>query len=234
MRISILTLFPEMFSGPFDYSIVKHAQEKNLVEINFINIREFGIGKHKVIDDKPYGGGVGMVMKVDVLDRAIQEAKDTTIKPAERKIILLSAQGKQFTQEKAGELSQYKEIILICGHYEGFDERIKTYIDEEISIGDFITTGGEIPAMLLTDAITRLIPGVLKQEATTHESFSLQHETHKLLEFPHYTTPAEYNSMKVPDILLSGNHKAIAAWRQEQAIAITKRLRPDLITDKNK
>lgn len=229
MRISIITLFPEMFVGPFEHSIVKRAQEKNLATINFVNIRAYGVGKHKSIDDKPYGGGVGMVIKVDVLDRAIQETKDKQLNLDEQKVILLTAQGTQFSQKKAGELVKIKHLIIICGHYEGFDERIKAYIDEEISVGDFITTGGEIPAMLLTDAIIRLIPDVLKPEATTHESFSLTHQGSTLLEFPQYTTPVEYNHMQVPEILLSGNHQAIKQWREEKAIEITKKSRPDLL-----
>lgn len=229
MRISILTLFPEMFAGPLTHSIVKHAQEKKLVAINIVNIRDYGIGRHKIVDDKPYGGGVGMVLKVDVLDQAIQDVKDKNLTSDEQKVILLTAQGKQFTQQKAGELSELKHLILICGHYEGFDERIKTFIDEEVSIGDFITTGGEIPAMLITDAVTRLIPGVLKPEATAHESFSLKENNNTLLEFPHYTTPATYNNMHVPDVLLSGNHKEIEKWRKEKAVEITKKVRPDLL-----
>jgi tRNA (guanine37-N1)-methyltransferase len=234
MRISILTLFPEMFAGPLTHSIVKHAQEKKLVAINIVNIRDYGIGRHKIVDDKPYGGGVGMVLKVDVLDQAIQATKDDNLQPSEQKVILLTAQGQQFSQQKAGELTKLKHLILICGHYEGFDERIKTYIDEEISIGDFITTGGEIPAMLITDAVTRLIPGVLKPEATAHESFSLKENKNTLLEFPHYTTPATYSNMNVPNVLLSGNHKEIEKWRKEKAMEITKKVRPDLISDSAK
>ncbi|HSW88100.1 MAG TPA: tRNA (guanosine(37)-N1)-methyltransferase TrmD [Candidatus Saccharimonadales bacterium] len=229
MKISILTLFPEMFVGPFDHSIIKHAQQKNLVEITYVNIRDYGLGKHKVVDDKPYGGGVGMLLKVDVLDQAIEAVKDKTLQPEEQKVILLSAGGKTFNQQKAQEFSKIKHIIFVCGHYEGFDERIKSFIDEEISIGDFITTGGEIPTMLITDAIVRLIPGVLKNEATSHESFSLKDAESTLLEFPQYTTPAEYKNMKVPEVLTSGNHKAIETWRKEQAKTITKKHRPDLL-----
>ncbi|HSW96769.1 MAG TPA: tRNA (guanosine(37)-N1)-methyltransferase TrmD [Candidatus Saccharimonadales bacterium] len=229
MKISILTLFPEMFSGPFDYSIIKRAQEKNLVDILYINIRDYGLGKYQVVDDKPYGGGVGMLLKVDVLDRAIEAAKDKKLNSKEQKVILMTAAGKTFNQQKAHDFSELKHIIIVCGHYEGFDERIKSFIDEEISIGDFITTGGEIPAMLITDAVVRLIPGVLKSEATSHESFSLKDEQSTFLEFPQYTTPADYKNMKVPEILTSGNHKAIETWRKEQAKAITKNLRPDLL-----
>lgn len=219
-----------MFIGPLEHSIIKHAQQKNLVEIAYINIRDYGLGKHKVVDDKPYGGGVGMLMKVDVLDKAIDAVKDKDLKPEEQKVILLGAAGQTFTQKKAQTFSQLKHIIFVCGHYEGFDERVKAYIDEEISIGDFITTGGEIPAMLMTDAIVRLIPGVLKEEATAHESFSLKDQESSLLEFPQYTTPAEYKDMKVPEVLTSGNHQAIAKWRKEAAKTITEKNRPDLLS----
>lgn len=219
-----------MFSGPFDHSIIKRAKEKNLVEIEYINIRDFGIGKHQVVDDKPYGGGVGMLMKVDVLDKAIESAKDKTLNSDEQKVIMLGASGQTFTQQKAQSMSELQHIIFVCGHYEGFDERIKSFIDEEISIGDFITTGGEIPSMLMTDAIVRLIPGVLKDEATSHESFSLKDNEATLLEFPQYTTPAEYKDMKVPEVLTSGNHKAIEQWRKQQARIITEKNRPDLLT----
>ena len=232
MKISILTLFPEMFAGPFDSSIVKRAQDKNLVRIEQINIRNYGIGKHNVVDDKPYGGGVGMVMKVDVLDKAITESKDKKLTGDQQRVIYVGPHGKQFTQQKAKELSQLQHVILLCGHYEGIDERAKSFIDEEISIGDFILTGGEIPAMLITDAIVRLIPGVLKEEATAHESFSMKEQEDILLEFPQYTTPAEYKDMYVPEILLSGNHKLIDRWRKEKAKEITQKLRPDLLKKK--
>lgn len=223
MKITILTLFPEMFDGPFRESILKHAQQKGLLEINLVNIRDFGQGSHKMVDDKPYGGGVGMVMKVDVLDSAIQSVKDATFTKSEEKVILLDARGKQFQQKIAKDFSQLKHIILICGHYEGVDERVRNLIDETISIGDFILTGGEIPAMLIVDSITRLIPGVLKEDATSIESFS-----DNLLEFPQYTTPRNYNGAEVPEVLLSGNHKKIIDWRNEQSRKITKKHRPDL------
>ena len=232
MKISILSLFPAMFVGPFDHSIIQRAREKKLVEIEYINIRDHGIGKHKVVDDKPYGGGIGMVLKVDVIDTVLSTIKDENLKPEQEKVILLGAHGQKFTQGKAQELTTLQHIILLCGHYEGIDERAKTFIDEEISIGDFITTGGEIPAMLITDAVIRLLPGVLKPDATAYESFSLIHGNSTLLEFPHYTTPQEYKGMKVPDILLSGNHKEIKQWREIQAIEMTKKLRPDLLGKK--
>lgn len=229
MKISVITLFPEMFAGPFDHSIVKRAQEKGLVTVEFVNLRDFGIGKHKVVDDKPYGGGVGMLLKVDVMDHAIRATINKELSKGEEKVVLLGAHGETFNQSKAKSFSKLQHLILICGHYEGFDERIKRLIDEEVSIGDFITTGGEIPAMLITDAVSRLVSGVLKDEATAHESFSLKENDETFLEFPQYTTPADYNGMSVPEVLTSGNHKAIENWRKEEAKKITKQKRPDLI-----
>jgi len=227
MTISILTLFPEMFVGPFDQSIIKRAQEKGLIKIEYINIRDFGIGSHKVVDDTPYGGGVGMVLKIDILHQAIEHAKKKS--PTEKtKIILLSASGKTFKQQKAKEFIKLDHLILICGHYEGIDARIKEYIDEEISIGDFVLTGGEIPAMLITDAVTRLLPGVITEGATEDESFS-ERDGQSLLEYPHYTKPRIYENHEVPQVLLNGDHKKIAEWRKEQAIKITKKVRPDLL-----
>ncbi len=218
MKISILTLFPQMFQGPFDYSIIKRAIDKEQVEINFIDIRNFGIGKHKIVDDKPYGGGVGMVLKIDVLVNALKSVLDKDLEKEEQKIILMSASGKTYNQSKAREYSQLKHLIIICGHYEGVDERILEYIDEEISIGDFVLTGGEIPAMLIIDSVTRLIPEVLKENATKYESFS-----EDLLEHPQYTRPEEFNGQKVPEILLSGNHKEIDNWKKEESIRKTKK-----------
>lgn len=224
MKISILTLFPEMFVGPFDHSIIKRAKEKNLLEINLVNIRNFGIGKHKVVDDKPYGGGIGMVLKVDVLDIALQATKDTQLNKEEEKSVLLDPRGKPFIQSTAKELAALKHLILICGHYEGFDERIRSLVDFELSLGDFVLTGGEIPSLAITDAVARLIPGVLKSDATQLESFS-----QSLLEHPHFTTPAIYKNLSVPEVLLSGNHANIDAWRKNQEQIITKKYRPDMI-----
>lgn len=218
MKISILTLFPHMFQGPFDYSIVKRAIDKNLAEIRLIDIRNFGEGKHKTVDDKPYGGGIGMVLKVDVLEKAIKEAIDPNLKKEEQKIILMSASGDNYTQEKARNYSKLKHLIIICGHYEGVDERILEYIDGEISIGKYVLTGGEIPAMLIADSIIRLIPGVLKPGATELESFS-----DELLEHPQYTRPVEYKGVKVPEVLLSGNHGEIEKWKKEESIKKTKK-----------
>lgn len=220
MKITILTLFPEMFKGPFDHSIVKRARESGLVEINLVNIRNFGIGKHKTVDDTPYGGGLGMVLRADVLDKAIEQTKQGTKK---ERIILMSPHGKTFDQKKALELANLNHLVLICGHYEGVDSRVDEFIDEKISIGDFITTGGEIPAMLITDSVVRLIKGVLKEGVTASESFS------QLLEYPQYTKPQIYKNLEVPKILLSGNHKKIKEYKKNQALKITSRLRPDLI-----
>lgn len=223
MKITILTLFPEMFQGPFDHSIVKKAKEKKLVDINFVNIRDFGIGKHMVVDDKTYGGGHGMVLRVDVLEKAIAKIKKDNPKSGKQKVILLGPRGKTFNQKKALELSNLDHLIFICGHYEGVDERIKKFIDEEISIGDFIVTGGEIPAMLMTDAVVRLIKGVLKEGVTSNESFS------SLLEYPQYTKPDNYKNLKVPQILLGGNHGKIKSWRDKISLRTTSKLRPDLL-----
>lgn len=226
MKITILTLFPEMFIGPFDHSIIKRAQEKGLTEIEFINIRDFGIGKHQIIDDTPYGGGVGMVMKVDVIHQAIKQAKkNSTAK--KQKVVLLTASGKRYTQQLAQTFSQLDHLILICGHYEGIDARISHFIDDEISIGDFVLTGGEIPAMLVTDSVVRLLSGVITEGATTDESFSQDGQI--LLEYPHYTKPQDYEGLSVPEVLLSGNHAKIKAWKKEQAITRTKQIRPDLL-----
>lgn len=228
MKISILTLFPEMFSGPFTYSIVKNAIEKGLIDIEFVNIRNFGIGRHKVVDDKPYGGGHGMILRVDVLEKAIAKTKNKNLNKKTQKIILLTPHGKTFNQEKALELAKLKHLILICGHYEGTDERVRKFIDEELSIGDFIVTGGEIPAMLIADCVARLGKGVLKEGVTSSESFS------KLLEYPQYTKPNIYKGFCVPPILLTGNHRKIKSWRDKTSLKTTAKLRPDLLCSKSK
>jgi tRNA (guanine37-N1)-methyltransferase len=237
MYITILTLFPDMFSGPFAHSILRHARDKNLLEIKLVDIREYGIGGRSTVDDTAYGGGVGMIMRVDVLHEAITKNRKEV---AHEKVVLLTASGKPFSQGEAKTFAQLDHLMLICGHYEGIDARITKYIDQEISIGDFVTTGGELPAMLMTDAVARLIPGVLKPEATELESFSLTDseataesgsiEAEKLLEYPQYTRPAEYDGQKVPDILVSGDHKKIAEWRLNEAKNKTRLVRPDLIS----
>ena len=230
MKISIITLFPEMFVGPFSKSIIKRGIEKGALDINVVQLRDFGVGKHKMVDDTPYGGGTGMLLKVDVMDQAIEAVNNSSLNSNEQQVVLLDPRGKTFKQSHAESFSELQHLILICGHYEGYDERIRTLVDTTISIGDFVITGGEIPAMLITDAVGRLVSGVLKEDATTHESFSLSHEeNNQLLEYPQYTMPSEYKNMKVPDVLLSGNHQKIAKWRNEQAKNITLQHRPDLL-----
>lgn len=231
MTISILTLFPEMFDGPFAHSIVRKAIEDKILKINLVNVRDFGIGKHKVVDDRPYGGGTGMVLRVDVLEKAISETKKKFSRKNRgktQKIILLDASGKTYNQKKAQELSKLDHLILVCGHYEGFDARIENFVDEEISIGDFILTGGEIPAMIISDSVARLKKGVLSKDATAIESFSdLNGAIH--LEFPQYTRPEKFKKMSIPPVLKSGNHEEIKKWRTEKAQEKTKEKRPDLI-----
>lgn len=222
MKIDIITLFPKMFSGPFEESIIRRAKERGLVEINLIDLRKYGIGKHQQVDDRPYGGGVGMVLMVEPMFSAIKD-----MKTKDSKVILMNPQGKVFNQKKARELSQEKHIIIVAGRYEGFDERIRKYLaDEEISIGDYVLTGGELPAMVVAETVARLVPGVLdKKEATQNESFS----DPKKLENPQYTHPYEFNGWKVPDVLLSGHHAEVEKWKKEKAQENTKKNRPDLL-----
>lgn len=220
MKISILTLFPDMFAGPFSHSIVKRAIDQNKISIRLVNIRDFATDSYKTVDGKPYGGGVGMILRVDVVDRAIQK-----VKSPKSKVILLDAGGTPYNQSKAREFSKLDHLILVCGHYEGVDERIRGLVDEEVSIGDYILTGGEIPSMVIVDSVARLLPGVLaKPTATIGESF-----TTPILEYPQYTEPREYLAKRVPDILLSGNHKAIQEWQSRAAHEKTKKIRPDLL-----
>ena len=237
MRIHILTLFPDMFRGPFDESIVKRAQEKGLVEVKIHNLRHWAVDERGTVDDRPFGGGPGMVIKPQPVFDAVDALK-SKIKNQRSKIILMTPQGKLFNQKLAREFSQQENLILVCGHYEGVDERIREHlVDEEISIGDYILTGGELPAMVVTDALVRLIPGVLeKEKATQSESFSaprssLQPPASNLqfLEYPQYTRPEDFRGFKVPKILLSGNHQEIKKWRGEKAEKRTKERRPDLL-----
>lgn len=231
MKTSILTLFPEMFKGPFDHSIIKRALDKKIVEIEIVNIRDFGIGKHKVVDDKPYGGGSGMLLRIDVVEKAISYIKKKNSKHKKTKIILLDPKGKIFNQKRARQLAKFEHLILICGHYEGIDERINNYINEKISIGDYVLTGGELAAMIITDSVMRLIPKVLgKDDSCDKESFEETKEG-LLLEYPQYTRPSDYKEKTVPKILLSGNHRKISQWRKKEAIKITRKQRPDLIKD---
>ena len=215
MKIDILTLFPEMFKGPFEESIVKRAVEKKIVEINLHDLRKWTNDKRKTVDDRPFGGGAGMVLMVEPVDKALHE-----LKTSGSHIVLLTPQGKTFTQEKAKSFSKLDHLILIAGHYEGYDERIRKHlVDEQVSIGNYVLTGGELPAMVMVDTIVRLIPGVLEKEtATQEESFSLTDQKGKnLLEYPQYTRPADYNGWKVPEMLLSGNHAEIKKWRLAQS-----------------
>lgn len=222
MRFDVLTLFPEMFA-PVEQSIIGRAEKNNLIELNLINFREFSKDKQKHVDDCPYGGGAGMVIKPDVIYDAYRSIVDKLdYKP---KLIYLTPQGKVFNQKMARELANEKHLILLCGHYEGIDQRVlDKVVDEEISIGDYVLTGGELPAMVLIDAISRNIDGVLDDESLVDESFNKD-----LLEYPQYTRPEVFMGEKVPEVLLSGHHANIEKWRREKSLEITKKKRPDLI-----
>lgn len=219
MKITILSLFPNMFDGFLTESIIKRAIQNEKVEVKIINFRDYSVYNNKQVDDTPYGGGAGMVLMCDPIFRCIDE-----IRTPNSHIIILSPEGSIYNEKKARELSKYEDIILICGHYEGFDERIKTLADEIISVGDFVLTGGEIPAMLIADSIIRLLPGAITNESLESESFN-----ENLLDYPVYTKPAVYRDMNVPDILLSGDHKKIDDYRESERIRLTKEKRPDLL-----
>ena len=223
MKIDILSLFPEMFVSPFNESIIKRAREKGLLEINLINIRDFAPGKHQQADDYPFGGGAGMVMKADVVMPTIASCKT-----ADSWLVYLSPQGKTLNQRRVEELGQKDHLLLLCGHYEGIDYRVMEMVDEEISIGDYILTGGELAAMVLVDAVSRMIPGVLgAEESATEESFS-----QALLEYPHYTRPRNYQGQGVPEVLLSGHHENIRRWRKQQSLLMTLLKRPELLLNR--
>ena len=219
MKIDVLTLFPDMFNSVFDESIIKRALNNKLVEINVYNIRDYSKDPHKKVDDTPYGGGAGMVLMCQPIFDAVKALRSDN-----SKVILLTPSGKLYKQSMALDLSLEKHLIIICGHYEGFDERIKTICDLELSIGDYILTGGEIPAMVLIDSITRLIDGVIRKESYLNESF-----TDNLLDYPTYTKPRVYDGLVVPDVLVNGDHAKIDKWRREQQIEITKNNRSDLL-----
>ncbi|HEY4531821.1 MAG TPA: tRNA (guanosine(37)-N1)-methyltransferase TrmD [Kurthia sp.] len=223
MNIKVLSLFPDMFEGVFGSSILKKAQEKGAVKMEVTDFRAFSENKHNQVDDYPYGGGAGMVLKPEPLFNAVEELVAQGKKP---RIILMCPQGERYDQKKAEELAQEEDLIFLCGHYEGYDERIREFlVTDEISIGDFVLTGGELAAMTVVDSVVRLLPGVLGQEAShVNDSFSTG-----LLEHPHYTRPADYKGMKVPDVLMSGNHAKIEQWRMEQTIKRTYERRPDLL-----
>lgn len=225
MIINVLTLFPEMFTGPLSTSILKRGIDKGLLTVNLINIRDYATDKHKTTDDIPYGGGAGMVMKPEPIFRAV----DTL---AEKRggdpgpVILLCPQGTVFTQQKAQELAGLDEFTLLCGHYEGIDERVRTaLVTDQISIGDYILTGGELPAMVVIDAVARLIPGVLGEQ----ESYAIESFADGLLEYPQYTRPREFRGLSVPDVLFSGHHAQIARWRRKESLRRTLKYRPDLL-----
>ena len=222
MKIKILTLFPNMFNGFLSESIIKRAIDNNLIEVEVIDYRKYSQEKHNHVDDTPYGGGAGMVIKCDVIDRAIEDNKTN-----KSFICLMTPQGEQFTQQMAIDLSKKDELILICGHYEGFDERVRDYVDKEISIGDYVLTGGEIPAMAISDSIIRLIDDVISEESPMDDSY-----INGLLEYPQYTRPYVYEGKAVPDVLISGNHKNIREYRLKESLRKTYLRRPDLLEKK--
>ena len=221
MQIDILTLFPSMVEGFLTESIIKRAISANLVKINVVNFRDYSPLNNKQVDDTPYAGGAGMLIRCEPIFECLDH-----LKTKDSHVILLSPEGSTYKQKKAQELTKYKHLILICGHYEGFDERIKTIVDEIISVGDFVLTGGEIPACAIVDSVVRLLPGVINSDSLESESF-----TNNLLDYPQYTKPSEYRGLKVPDILISGNHQKIAEYRHNEQLAKTKKLRPDLLKE---
>ena len=221
MKIDILTLFPSMFDGFFSCSIIKRALDKKLVEINIVNFRDYSNDQHHKVDDTPYGGGNGMVLMVQPIYDAVM-----SLKTDDSTVILLTPDGEKYNQKKAYDFSKLNHLIIICGHYEGFDERIRSIVDFSISIGDYILTGGEIPSMIITDSIVRLIPGVIEEESHLNDSFN---PNTNLLDYPTYTKPREFNGMRVPEVLLSGNHKEIAEYRKNECIKKTIKNRPDLL-----
>jgi tRNA (guanine37-N1)-methyltransferase len=256
MRFDLITIFPEFFYGPLDHGIVGRAKEAGLVQIHVQDLREFTKDRHRTVDDRPFGGGEGMVLKPEPLFEAVEHLLGRGVGDANAKnapepgtaILLMSAAGRLFTQETARRYAKLERLIVICGRYEGVDERVAEHLaTEEICVGDYVLSGGELPATLVVDAVTRLVPGAVGNEASTqNESFSEPFETgsssavqrsplgtrHSLLDFPHYTRPAEFRGWKVPEVLIGGNHAEVAKWRQQKALEKTQRSRPDLITDK--
>lgn len=221
MKIDVITLFPGMFAGPLDESIIRRARDQGLLDLRIFNLRDWAQDRHKTVDDRPFGGGPGMLLKPEPIFAAVE-----ALAVERTQVILLSPQGRTFNQSVARELSAHEHLLLVCGSYEGFDERIREALaDDELSIGDYVLTNGALPAMVIVDAVTRLLPGVLGDDASSsEESFS-----HGLLEYPHYTRPAEFRGMKVPDVLLSGHHAEIEKWRRAQAQERTMKRRPDLL-----
>lgn len=226
MQFDVLTLFPEMFNI-LNESIIGRAKEKGLINVNLINIRDFSKNKHKKVDDTPYGGGAGMVIQPDVVYDAYKSVITSNEKSEKARVIYMSPQGKKLDQQKVEELSKQEHLILLCGHYEGIDQRVlDSIVDEEISIGDYVLTGGELPAMVLIDSVSRYVEGVLKDGSTTEESFS-----QGLLEYPQYTRPEVFEGQQVPEVLRSGNHQMIEKWRREQSLKRTLEKRPDLLEE---
>jgi tRNA (guanine37-N1)-methyltransferase len=224
MKIDVVTLFPEMFDGPLGHSIVSRAIDKGIVEVNRVNFRQFGKGKHQVVDDTPYGGGAGMLLKPEPLFDAMESIEERSPETKKR-VILMDPAGKPFNQAMAEEFSEEEHLVFLCGHYEGYDERIRSLVTDEISLGDYVLTGGELAAMVMIDASVRLLPNVLGNAA------SAQTDSHSsgLLEHPHYTRPAEYKGMGVPDVLMSGNHAKIDEWRHKESLKRTYFRRPDML-----
>lgn len=226
MRIDYVTLFPEMFYGPFGVSIIKRAVDQGILDLHFTNFRDFSFDKHRHVDDSPFGGGAGMVLKPEPMYRAVRDVlARTTAYDNSRRILIMDPSGAVFTQEKAKELAKYRQLVFLCGHYEGFDARIYDLADEAVSIGDYVLTGGELPAMVITDAVSRMLPGVLgdASSAPTDSFYD------GLLGFPQYTRPRDFEGKQVPEILLSGDHAKIRVWRRQQALRMTKRCRPELL-----
>ncbi|OXL82767.1 tRNA (guanosine(37)-N1)-methyltransferase TrmD [Paenibacillus sp. SSG-1] len=228
MRVDVLTLFPEMLDGVFRTSILGKAQEKGIISLHTVNFRDYSGNKHGTVDDTPYGGGGGMVLKPEPIFAAVEDLLENAGHQAKPRVILMCPQGETFSQKKAEEFAKEEHLIFICGHYEGYDERIREHlITDELSIGDYVLTGGELPAAVVIDAVSRLLPGVLGNETSAvTDSFSTG-----LLEYPHYTRPVEFRGWKVPDMLLSGHHANIEAWRREQALKRTLERRPDLLDE---
>ncbi len=223
MKIDLISIFPGMLEGPFRESMIKRAIDRGLVEINLIDLRDYTCDRHRQVDDAPYGGGCGMILKPEPLFEAVESLKASSNTNA--RVILMSPQGQIFNQQKAHELARESHLIMICGRYEGIDERVRlALVDEEISVGDYVLTGGELAAAVIVDATVRLLPGFLSEEASSDESFSCS-----LLEYPHYTRPRSFRGMEVPSVLLSGNHAGIEHWRRQQALIRTYQRRPDLL-----
>mgnify|MGYP002622642643 CR=1 FL=1 len=221
MKIDVVTLFPEMFIGPLDASMVKRAREAGIMNLRVVNLRDYTHDRHKTVDDKPFGGGPGMLLKPEPIFEAVDDLAE-----AKTRVVMLTPSGRLFNQNIARDLATQEHLLFLCGAYEGFDDRVRTLAQDELSIGDYVLTNGALPAMVIIDAVTRLLPGVLGDEASSQdESFS-----HGLLEYPHYTRPAEFRGMKVPEVLLSGNHAEIEKWRREQSLRRTRERRPDLLT----